>query len=104
MSFDPKRLPASVLQAFRQGPMAWPVVVEKALNSGIHDLNKLTDIVFYLHFPERIGNPIKPTEVQLISKWNGFRSLVKPRLVAAQTNRINNFQTQWPTSDINNSY
>jgi hypothetical protein len=99
MSFDPNKLPASVLQAFRQGPMMWPIVVEKALGSGIRDLNKLTDIVFYLHFPERIGNPIKPSEFQLIGKWKHFRALVKPRLDAAMMNRMDGFDvqelTQW---------
>lgn len=100
MSFDPRSLPAPVYVMFKQGAIVWPLVLEKALHSGIHDLNKLTDIVFYLHFPARIGNPLKPHETQLILKWKAFRSLIKPRLDAVQRNRIDNFQIQWPTSDM----
>lgn len=79
MAFDPKKLPPAVYATFQQGPMAWALVVEKAIVAKIHDLNKLTDIVFYLHYPERIGKPLKPHESALINKWKGFRALIKPR-------------------------
>ncbi len=81
MAFDPKTLPPSVYSAYQRGPLAWALVVERAVVSGIDDLNKLTDIVFYLHYPHRIGNPLKPTELDLIAKWKGFRTLIQPRLV-----------------------
>jgi len=80
MGFDPKKLPPTVESAFRQGPLAWALVVERAIGVRIYDLNKLTDIVFYLHYPERIGNPLKTNETALINKWKAFRVLIKPRL------------------------
>jgi hypothetical protein len=55
MSFDPSKLPTAVYQAYRQGPMAWPLVVDKAIGAGIRDVNALTDIVFFLHHSERAG-------------------------------------------------
>jgi hypothetical protein len=80
MNFDPRKLPASVFQAYKQGPMAWPLVVEKAVKEGITDLNKLADIVFFLHHPERNGRLLGPAETNLIHQWTGFRNLIFPRV------------------------
>jgi len=80
MSFDLKTLPLTVQTAFRQGPLAWALVVESCLRVGIEDPGKLTDIVFYLHHPERNGRPLMPSEVTLINQWKGFRKLIMPRL------------------------
>ena len=79
MPFNPKELPVSVQSAFNIGPIAWPLVLERSLMSGIRDITKLTDIIFYLHHPERIGNPLKPHETKLIDQWKGFRTLVRQR-------------------------
>ena len=80
MSFDPKTLPPAVQAVFRQGPLAWPLVVENCLRAGIEDPGKLADIVFYLHHPERNGRPLLSTETTLIKQWKGFRTLIMPRL------------------------
>jgi hypothetical protein len=80
MSFDPSKLPSSVSAAYRMGPMAWPLVLEKAIQAGITDVNKLTDIVFYLHNPGRNGRPLTAAEAGPISQWKNFRSLIAPRL------------------------
>lgn len=80
MAFDPKTLPPSVGSAFKHGPVAWMLVVQKAGEAGIRDVNKLTDIVFYLHHPERIGRPLAPTETKLINHWKGFRTLISTYL------------------------
>jgi len=80
MAFDPKTLPLSVGVVFKQGPLAWMLVVEKARQAGIRDLTKLTDIVFYLHYPERIGRPLGPAETKLINNWKGFRTLISTLL------------------------
>jgi len=82
MSFDPRTLPPSVQAAYRQGPLAWALVIENCLRVGIEDPVKLTDIVFYLHHPERIGRPLLPTETTLIKQWKGFRTLIAPRLAS----------------------
>ena len=82
MSFDKSKLPISVLTAFKQGPMAWPLVVENCLRSGIYEPDKITDIVFYLHHPERNGRPLLSVETTLIKQWMGFRTLIKPRIAS----------------------
>jgi len=82
MSFDPKMLPSTVQAAFRQGPLAWALVVESCLRVGIEDPGKLTDIVFYLHHPERNGRSLLPVETTLIKQWKGFRTLIMPRLAS----------------------
>jgi hypothetical protein len=82
MSFDPRKLPAGVYQAFRQGPMAWPLVVQRAIQAGIRDTDKLTDIVFFLHHPERAGRALAPHEGALINQWKSFRNLVQPSVAS----------------------
>jgi hypothetical protein len=86
MSFDPKTLPPTVQAAYRQGPLAWALVVESCLRTGIEDPVKLTDIVFYLHHPERLGRPLLPTETTLIKQWKGFRTLIMPRAIISSSN------------------
>jgi hypothetical protein len=78
MAFNPSTLPAAVRSAFQYGPIAWPLVVQEGIKAGITDVNKLTDIVFYLHHPERNGKPIQSGEQTLIDQWKSFRILVKP--------------------------
>jgi hypothetical protein len=82
MNFDPRRLPPSVYNAYTMGAMAWPLVVEKAIQAGITNVNKLADIVFYLHHPERSGRPLGAGETSLINQWKNFRNLVAPRVRA----------------------
>ena len=78
MPFNPSTLPPAVQAAFKQGPKYWPLVVQKALDATLFDITKLTDIVFYLHHPERIGNPLKPHESKLINEWKAFRTTITP--------------------------
>ena len=85
MPFDPKQLPPGVYAAFRQGPVAWPLVVQRALHATIFDITKLTDMVFYLHHPERIGHPLKPFETKLINEWKAFRTLITPSVNAGRS-------------------
>jgi hypothetical protein len=53
--------------------------VEKAIHAGIRNVDRLTDIVFYLHHPERQGRALGPHEGALINQWKSFRSMVQPR-------------------------
>jgi len=62
MSFDPKKLPSRVYEAFKLGAVAWPLVVQKAVAEGITDVDELASIVFYLNHPERNGRPISAGE------------------------------------------
>jgi hypothetical protein len=83
MNFDPRKLPPSVYGAYKMGAMAWPLVVEKAIQAGITDANKLADIVFYLHHPERSGRLLGPGETGLINQWKNFKNLIAPRVRGA---------------------
>jgi len=82
MSFDPKTLHPSVQTAFKQGPLAWALVLENCLHAGMRDPDELTDIVFFLHHPERKGRPLLPVETTLIRQWKGFRTLIMLRIPA----------------------
>ena len=79
MSFDPKKLPSKVYEAYKMGVMAWPLVIQEALDAGILDLNKLTDIVFYLHYPDLRGRSLTADDSELIKKWKLYRGLVASR-------------------------
>jgi hypothetical protein len=83
MNFDPRKLPPSVYNAYKMGAMAWPIVVDKAIEAGFRDVDRLTDIVFFLHHPERSGRLLGPTETGLINQWKGFRNLIAPRVPAS---------------------
>lgn len=78
MAFDPKTLPPGVYAEFKKGPKFWPLTVQAAMDSTIFDITTLTDIVFYIHHPERIGNPLKPHESKLINEWKAFRTFITP--------------------------
>jgi hypothetical protein len=75
-SFNPATLPASVREVYKLGAMAWPLVLDKAKGAGIRDVDKLTDIMFFLHHPERSGRPLASDEKALINQWKSFRVLV----------------------------
>ncbi len=81
-SFELQKLPKSVYEAYKLGAMAWPLVLDKALQSGLRSMDRLTDIVFHLHHPERRGRPLAPDESRLISEWKNFRALIGPRVAA----------------------
>jgi hypothetical protein len=76
-------LPNNVREAFGMGPLAWPLVVQRAIEAGMRDSAKLANIVFYLHHPERRGqalNPSEPDFKKLSSEWKAWRTLIEPIL------------------------
>jgi hypothetical protein len=82
MSFNPNTLPPTVMAAYRRGPTFWPLVVQKAVQVGIRDVDFLASVVFYLHYPERNGRPIAPHEKTMIDKWKAFRTTIKFQIPA----------------------
>jgi hypothetical protein len=80
MAFNPASLPETVQEAYRLGPSSWGFVVQRAVICGIESLDKLTDIVFFLHHPERKGKSLASNEISLIAEWNTFRDLIAPRI------------------------
>jgi len=78
MAFDPSSLPKNMYEAYKGGPLMWPVVVQKGVESGIKDVDFLASVVFYLHHPQRNGRPIATDETAMIEQWKGFRTLIKP--------------------------
>jgi len=91
MSFDPRKLPLGVYTEYKKGPKFWPLVVKKAMDAAIFDVTKLTDIVFYLHHPERIGNPLKPFETKLINEWKAFRTTIAPWIQQRRSEHVRLF-------------
>lgn len=78
-------LPRGVRDAFAIGVLAWPLAVQRAIAAGRRNLDDLTNIVFFMHHPERVvggvGRAIDPGEPQfavLSREWKAFRTLVQP--------------------------
>lgn len=80
-------LPRTVRDAFHIGALAWPLAVQRAIQSGMSNLDDLTDIVFFMHHPERVvagvGQPLQagdPQFARLSGEWKAFRTLIAPML------------------------
>lgn len=85
--FRPASLPAPVREAYRMGAIAWPLAVQRAVTAGQSKLDDLTNLVFFMHHPERVlggvGQPISAGEAdfdKLRTEWIAFRTLVAPML------------------------
>lgn len=77
MTFNPKLLPPTLYEAYKKGPTSWVFVIKTAIELGIRNSDKLTDIVFYLHHPELKGRQLRVGETKLIESWKLFRFLIK---------------------------
>jgi len=80
-------LPSDVRQAFASGARAWPLAVQRAIASGLTNLNDLTDMVFFMHHPARlkagVGMPLSkydPSFSKLASEWRAWQRSIKPML------------------------
>jgi hypothetical protein len=80
-------LPSQVRDAFNMGPLAWPLAVRRAIDAGIVNLSDLTNMVFFMHHPERISggkgtalNPREPQFEKLRKEWVAWRTLIEPLL------------------------
>lgn len=85
--FRPASLPKPVREAMGMGALAWPLAVQRAIASGLRKLDELTNIVFFMHHPERmvagIGRALDSGErhfAALSNEWKAFRTLVRPLL------------------------
>jgi len=83
--FRVANLPFKVRDAFSKGPLAWPLAVHRAIEAGRSNLEDLTDMVFFMHHPERIlsgtGRALDAQEPQfekLRKEWKAWRTLVRP--------------------------
>jgi hypothetical protein len=68
-------LPAAVREALRFGN--WPLAVQRAIDAGITDADRLTNILFFDAHPERWGRIISKSEPnfeQLRNEWLGYRN------------------------------
>lgn len=86
--FDLSKFSAEVRAAFREAPAFWPITVDAAIKSGVRDPDKLADLIFFMHHPERMtgnkGRALKTSEANfdaLVEEWQAFRSIVMPILL-----------------------
>ncbi|MEZ5427644.1 MAG: hypothetical protein R2747_15355 [Pyrinomonadaceae bacterium] len=77
MAFNPRLLPPTVYDVYKKGPSLWTLTVQTAIEVGITDLNKLTDIAFHQHNPDLMGRSIKTGERNLIEQWQYFQRLIR---------------------------
>jgi hypothetical protein len=82
-------LPSGVREVFST-PIVWPLAVQRAIAAGLRDVDQLTNIVFFMHHPERMasgaGRALDPRESRfaaLSAEWKGYRTLVAPMLKPA---------------------
>lgn len=85
MSFDPKTLPPTVYEIYQNGQSWWIFTVLTAIQLKITDINLLTNIAFYMHYPELNGRPLRSDEKKLIADWKSFRARIKPFLQEVNT-------------------
>ena len=77
--------PADTRTTFHQGGILWPLAVTQAIDGGVKNVDDLTNLVFFMHHPERMtgdtGRALDPKEVdfqRLADEWTGFRTMVRP--------------------------
>lgn len=85
-------LAPKVQSVFSLGGTMWPTAVKYAIDGGERDPDKLTNLVFFMHYPERvrggIGRSLSPTDPDFKSMsntWRGMREMVQQALAAHAT-------------------
>lgn len=85
MAFNQNKLPKLVREGFNRGTKMWIDTVKKALEVDYTNVDKLTDMVFYMHHPELLGRPLRVGESKLIAEWKFYRTLIRVLVSAATT-------------------
>lgn len=77
--------PVDTRTTFHQGAILWPLAVTQAIDGGVKNVDDLTNLVFFMHHPERMtgdtGRALDPKEAdfrRLADEWTGFRTMVRP--------------------------
>src|SRR5215469_9321641 len=79
-------LPKRIQDALNLG--RWSLALGLAILGGEHDVNKLTDLIFFARHRELRGRRIRPNEKGLAREWLSIRdSLVKPALNRASSSK-----------------
>jgi GH25 family lysozyme M1 (1,4-beta-N-acetylmuramidase) len=63
--------PAQIQEALRRG--LWDTAVRLTMGTGVTDINRLTDNLFYLLHPELRGRRIDPSQRDLVREWIEIR-------------------------------
>lgn len=87
--FSLAKFPVDTRSTFHKGGVLWPLAVSQAIDGGIKGIDDLTNLVFFMHHPERMagdtGRALDPKEAnfhQLADEWTGFRTMVSPMVKA----------------------
>ncbi|MEZ5427639.1 MAG: hypothetical protein R2747_15330 [Pyrinomonadaceae bacterium] len=105
MPFNPNRLPPTVYDIYKKGPGLWVLTVQTAIEVGITDINKLTDIAFYQHNPDLKGRSIKLGETQLIEQWQYFQRLIRGLAKSyMEENESQSHRSSFPSLSSNKIY
>ncbi|MEZ5366487.1 MAG: hypothetical protein R2748_30155 [Bryobacterales bacterium] len=106
MSFVAANLPPSAYALFQQAqkaPPLWPSVVKESYRVGIHDLNKLTDVAFHVHHPERKGRDIASGESLLIKEWKGYKETIRSWMPASKSTSSKSTSSKPPSAEPTSS-
>jgi hypothetical protein len=80
-----RRYPAPVREAIGMGALAWPLAVQRAIAHGVRDANQLTNIAFFMHFPELNGATVPADHPKIEAyrqTWSFLRAGVRGMLDA----------------------
>ncbi len=90
--FSLAQFPADTRSTFHKGAILWPLAVTQAIGGGVKGVDDLTNLVFFMHHPERMigttGRALDPKEAdfqRLADEWTGFRTMVKPMLTTTSS-------------------
>lgn len=87
--FNLAKFPTDTRSTFHQGAILWPLAVTQAIDGGVKRIDDLTNLVFFMHHPERMtgntGRALDPKEAdfhRLADEWTAWRTMVKPMVAA----------------------
>jgi hypothetical protein len=94
--FRVDRLPVPTQQYFNKGSASWREAVSAAIRAGIRNAYLLTDLVFFMHHPERMSEGIgrlisnkEPEFLKLREEWNrhlsNVNALLYPQAITMKT-------------------
>lgn len=74
--FPTDRLPDESIDVLIENVALWEEAVDFAADKGLHDVEYLTDVVFFAHHPKRNRRALASGESVLIREWKAYRERV----------------------------
>lgn len=89
-------LPYSVREALTLG--LWPLAIQRAVDAGITDVNKLTNMIFFAAHPERAGRKIsrsEPNFQKIRDEWEGYKDFFVMPIIEGASSTVSRTSTSF---------